>query len=143
MNSVVQALVHTPPLAHCLLTMSLDQLLGPFGRANGFCAVRSMAALTKRCLKERTPTAPTEFIKNLKRKFFFPCPSGKNHFFDLIGILLAINRVCKASASRSTGRLSRVPPVSSGGNAAIMCRRRRFKTVSRLRTRTVIRMLVF
>ncbi len=79
MNSVMQALVHTPPLAFALLTQELDVLHGEWGgKPNAaFDAVTAMHSFAKRSLQGTRPTnAPQEFNRNLKA-FAKPLRQGR------------------------------------------------------------------
>ncbi|EST06142.1 Peptidase C19, ubiquitin carboxyl-terminal hydrolase [Kalmanozyma brasiliensis GHG001] len=69
MNSVMQSLIHTPPLAFALLTQDLDALHGEWGGKPSmpFDAVSAMQAFTRASLMGSKPTnAPRDFNRNLK-----------------------------------------------------------------------------
>lgn len=75
MNSTMQALVHTAPLTHLLLTTDLDTLKGRLGGTvkGGFDPVAALQTFTQRAIgregKGQTRIAPQEFIKNLKSEY--------------------------------------------------------------------------
>ncbi|WFD43021.1 ubiquitinyl hydrolase 1 [Malassezia psittaci] len=85
LNSVMQALLHTPPLASALLTQNLPTLLGRYGvphnskqAAKASHMFNSMAALKE--FFERAwqggSVTPSQFVNNL-RKFAKPLRSGR------------------------------------------------------------------
>lgn len=105
MNSVMQSLIHTPPLAFALLTQDLDSLHGEWGgkpNAN-FDAVIAMQNFIKRSLQGTRPTnAPQEFNRNLKA-FAKPLRQGRQedaHEF-LRFLLEALQQSCLARAPKS------------------------------------------
>lgn len=85
LNSVMQALLHTPPLASALLTQSLPTLLGRFGvphtskqatkAANMFNAVAALKEFFERAWQGGSCT-PAQFIQHL-RKFAKPLRPGR------------------------------------------------------------------
>ncbi|CAO1639067.1 unnamed protein product [Sympodiomycopsis kandeliae] len=70
MNSVMQSLIHTPPLTHLLLSNDVHLLKGKAGgEIRGFDSVKAMQALARRAAGSSPATgvtSPMEFIKNLK-----------------------------------------------------------------------------
>ena len=68
MNSVLQSLVHTPPLAELLLSPGGARLL-PNGSVNGFQPIALARELVARSLQHasRGPLAPVQFAKSLRR----------------------------------------------------------------------------
>lgn len=71
MNSVLQSLVHLPPLLNALLTQDDERLRGRFGsNAQRFDALGEMASLAKRLLGKQGSSgyavSPTAFLTNLK-----------------------------------------------------------------------------
>ncbi|WFD36669.1 ubiquitinyl hydrolase 1 [Malassezia cuniculi] len=85
LNSIMQALLHTPPLASALLTQNLKALLGPFGAprtskhalkaAETFNSVAALKAFFEQAWKGGT-TAPSQFVANL-RKIARPLRPGR------------------------------------------------------------------
>ena len=67
-NSVLQSLVHTPPLAELLLSPGGARLL-PNGSVNGFQPIALTRELVARSLQHasRGPLAPVQFAKSLRR----------------------------------------------------------------------------
>ncbi|GAC74653.1 ubiquitin carboxyl-terminal hydrolase [Moesziomyces antarcticus T-34] len=105
MNSVMQALVHTPPLAFALLTQELDVLHGEWGgKPNAaFDAVTAMHSFAKRSLQGTRPTnAPQEFNRNLKA-FAKPLRQGRQEdAHEYLRFLLeALQQSCLARAPKS------------------------------------------
>ncbi|PKI83659.1 ubiquitinyl hydrolase 1 [Malassezia vespertilionis] len=89
MNSVMQALLHTPPLATAMLTQSLPVLLGRYGiphtpkQAVKFSSMFNAVAALKEFFERAwqngahpAATAPSQFINNL-RKFAKPLRPGR------------------------------------------------------------------
>lgn len=79
MNSVMQSLIHTPPLAFALLTQDLDSLHGEWGGKSNvaFDAVSAMQSFTRASLLGSKPTnAPRDFNRNLK-SFAKPLRQGR------------------------------------------------------------------
>lgn len=70
MNSTMQALVHTAPLAHLLLTQDAQLLKGKYGgTVKSFDAVRGLQTFVQRAIGKnggKQVTVPEEFIRNLK-----------------------------------------------------------------------------
>ncbi|CAO1616874.1 unnamed protein product [Parajaminaea phylloscopi] len=72
MNSTMQALVHTAPLTHLLLTTDSDTLKGRLGGTvkSGFDPVAALQTFAQRAIgregRGQERVAPQEFIKNLK-----------------------------------------------------------------------------
>ncbi|CAD6975418.1 hypothetical protein A4X06_0g4059 [Tilletia controversa] len=68
-NSVMQALLHTAPLANILVTRSPDELRGRGGslQNKGFCTVEATQNFARRALVERKATAPIELNRNLSQ----------------------------------------------------------------------------
>lgn len=105
MNSVMQSLIHTPPLAFALLTQDLDTLHGELGGKPGanFDAVAAMQNFAKRSLQGTRPTnAPQEFNRNLK-SFAKPLRQGRQEdAHEYLRFLLeALQQSCLARASKS------------------------------------------
>lgn len=85
LNSVMQALLHTPPLAAAVLTQSVPTLLGPYGAprtakqalkaAEAFNAVAALKSFFEQAWRGST-TAPSQFIANL-RKIARPLRPGR------------------------------------------------------------------
>ena len=105
MNSVMQSLIHTPPLAFALLTQDLDVLHGELGgKPNAtFDAVTAMQAFTRASLTGTKPTnAPKEFNRNLK-SFAKPLRQGRQEdAHEYLRFLLeALQQSCLARASKS------------------------------------------
>jgi len=67
MNSVLQSLVHTPPLAQLLLSAGSGRLHN--GAVNGFYPIQLARELVSRSLAHgtRSPLAPLQFAKSLRR----------------------------------------------------------------------------
>lgn len=67
MNSVLQSLVHTPPLAELLLGAGAGRLHN--GAVNGFYPIQLARELLTRSLAHhsRAPLAPIQFAKSLRR----------------------------------------------------------------------------
>lgn len=67
MNSVLQSLVHTAPLAELLLSAGSGRLHN--GLVNGFYPIQLAQELVKRSLghASRSPLAPMQFAKSLRR----------------------------------------------------------------------------
>ncbi|KAN0060957.1 hypothetical protein ACQY0O_006691 [Thecaphora frezii] len=105
MNSVMQALVHTPPLAYALLTQELDVLHGEWGgkpNAN-FDAVSALQNFAKRSLQgSRSVNAPQEFNRNLKA-FAKPLRQGRQEdAHEYMRFLLeAIQQSCLSRAPKA------------------------------------------
>lgn len=108
MNSTMQALLHTPPLAHLLLTRDSDQLKGRFGgNIKGFDPVKALQSLTDRALSANGKgaggvTTPVEFIKNLKtvaRTFHTGRQEDAHEWLRLL--LESVQQACLVSASPS------------------------------------------
>lgn len=105
MNSVMQALIHTPPLAFALLTQDLDVLHGEWGgkpNAN-FDAVIAMQNFAKRSVQGTRPTnAPQEFNRNLKL-FAKPLRQGRQEdAHEYLRFLLeALQQSCLARAPKA------------------------------------------
>mgnify|MGYP002743817776 FL=1 len=86
MNSVMQALLHTPPLASALLSQSTPTLLGRYGvphtqkqalkAANMFNAMAVLKDFFERAYGSSSAISPTAFINNL-RKFARPLRPGR------------------------------------------------------------------
>ena len=86
MNSVMQALLHTPPLASALLSQSTPTLLGRYGvphtqkqalkAANTFNAMAVLKDFFERAYGSSSAISPTAFINNL-RKFARPLRPGR------------------------------------------------------------------
>ncbi|WFD26263.1 ubiquitinyl hydrolase 1 [Malassezia nana] len=86
LNSVMQALLHTPPLAAAMLTQSVPTLVGRFGMprtskqalkaANMFNPVAALKELFERAYSGTSAVAPTQFLANL-RKFARPLRPGR------------------------------------------------------------------
>ncbi|PWN26444.1 cysteine proteinase [Jaminaea rosea] len=71
MNSTMQAIVHTAPLAHLLLTQDVQLLKGKLGGSvKNFDPVKALQSFTQRAIGKTggrtTTTTPEEFIRNLK-----------------------------------------------------------------------------
>jgi len=104
MNSVMQSLIHTPPLAFALLTQDLESLHGQWGgkpNAN-FDAVIAMQNFAKRSLQGTRPTnAPQEFNRNLKA-FAKPLRQGRQEdAHEYLRFLLeALQQSCLARAPK-------------------------------------------
>lgn len=66
-NSVLQSLVHTPPLAELLLSAGSGRLHN--GAVNGFYPIQVATELVSRSLAHstRSPLAPSQFAKSLRR----------------------------------------------------------------------------
>ncbi|KAE8225143.1 hypothetical protein CF319_g2075 [Tilletia indica] len=66
-NSVMQALLHTAPLANILVTRSSDELRGRAGARTqqAFCTIEATQAFARRALVERKSTAPVELNRSL------------------------------------------------------------------------------
>lgn len=85
LNSVMQALLHTPPLATALLTQNLSTLLGRYGvphnakqaakAANSFNVMAALKDFFERAWQGGSAT-PSQFINNL-RKFAKPLRPGR------------------------------------------------------------------
>ncbi|KAL4424055.1 hypothetical protein ABPG75_001356 [Micractinium tetrahymenae] len=88
MNSVLQSLVHTPPLAELLLSAGSGRLHN--GAVNGFYPIQLAQELVKRSLghASRSPLAPMQFAKSLRRisRSFRPGRQEDAHEF-LIALL--------------------------------------------------------
>jgi ubiquitin carboxyl-terminal hydrolase 36/42 len=106
MNSTMQALLHTPPLAHVLLTRDSEQLKGRFGGSvKGFDPVKALQSLTERALTANGKgaggvTTPVEFIKNLSvvaRTFHTGRQEDAHEWLRLL--LESVQQACLASAS--------------------------------------------
>ncbi|PWN19183.1 cysteine proteinase, partial [Microstroma glucosiphilum] len=106
MNSTMQALLHTPPLAHLLLTRDTYQLKGRFGGTiQGFDPVKALQSLTERALTANGKgvggvTTPVEFIKNLRivaRTFHTGRQEDAHEWLRLL--LESVQQACLASAS--------------------------------------------
>ena len=67
MNSVLQSLVHTPPLAELLLSGGFGRVHN--GAVNGFYPIQLARELVSRSLAQttRSPLAPMKFAKSLRR----------------------------------------------------------------------------
>ncbi|WFD22350.1 ubiquitinyl hydrolase 1 [Malassezia equina] len=86
LNSVMQALLHTPPLAAAMLTQSVPTLLGRFGMprtqkqalkaASMFNPVSALKELFERAYGGASAVAPTQLVANL-RKFARPLRPGR------------------------------------------------------------------
>ncbi|WFD18762.1 ubiquitinyl hydrolase 1 [Malassezia caprae] len=86
LNSVMQALLHTPPLAAAMLTQSVPTLLGRYGMprtqkqalkaASMFNPVAALKELFERAYSGASAIAPTQLIANL-RKFARPLRPGR------------------------------------------------------------------
>ncbi|WFD32292.1 ubiquitinyl hydrolase 1 [Malassezia sp. CBS 17886] len=84
MNSVMQALLHTAPLAAALLTQQLATLLGPYGVPPAaphapkapFNAVAALKEFFERAWHSRGPVAPSAFVHSL-RQFAKPLRPGR------------------------------------------------------------------
>jgi len=86
MNSVMQALLHTPPLASALLSQSTPTLLGRYGvphtqkqalkAAHMFNAMGVLKDFFERAYGSSSAISPTAFINNL-RKFARPLRPGR------------------------------------------------------------------
>lgn len=67
LNSVLQSLLHLPPLAYTLLEHDVSQLRGPLGGATRpFDAFEAMQDLARKVLVHRKTSAPSEFHQKLK-----------------------------------------------------------------------------
>ena len=104
MNSVMQSLIHTPPLAFALLTQDLDVLHGEWGgkRNDSFDAVTAMQSFAKRSLAgTKSTNAPIEFIRNLK-SFAKPLRQGRQEdAHEYLRFLLeALQQSCLARAPK-------------------------------------------
>ncbi|EPQ28339.1 uncharacterized protein PFL1_04166 [Pseudozyma flocculosa PF-1] len=104
MNSVMQALVHTPPLAYALLTQELEALHGEWGgKPNvNFDAVAALHSFAKRSLQgSRNVNAPQEFNRNLKA-FAKPLRQGRQEdAHEYMRFLLeAIQQSCLSRAPK-------------------------------------------
>lgn len=105
MNSVMQSLIHTPPLAFALLTQDLETLHGEWGgKPNvNFDAVIAMQNFAKRSLQGTRPTnAPQEFNRNLKA-FAKPLRQGRQEdAHEYLRFLLeALQQACLSRAPKS------------------------------------------
>ncbi|TKY89204.1 hypothetical protein EX895_001735 [Sporisorium graminicola] len=105
MNSVMQSLIHTPPLAFALLTQDLDALHGEWGgKPNAaFDAVTALQAFTRASLMgSKATNAPKEFNRNLKA-FAKPLRQGRQEdAHEYLRFLLeALQQSCLARASKS------------------------------------------
>ncbi|SPO21608.1 related to ubiquitin carboxyl-terminal hydrolase 36 [Ustilago trichophora] len=105
MNSVMQSLIHTPPLAFALLTQDLDVLHGEWGgkRNDNFDAVSAMQSFAKRSLAgAKSTNAPVEFVRNLK-SFAKPLRQGRQEdAHEYLRFLLeALQQSCLARAPKS------------------------------------------
>lgn len=105
MNSVMQSLIHTPPLAFALLTQDLDALHGELGgKPNvAFDAVAAMQTFAKGSLMGSKPTnAPRDFNRNLKA-FARPLRQGRQEdAHEYLRFLLeALQQGCLSRASKS------------------------------------------
>ena len=77
LNSVMQALLHTPPLAAAMLTQGLPTLLGAFGHprtskqalraAESFNAVAALKTFFEHAWRGGGAITPTQFVANLRR----------------------------------------------------------------------------
>ena len=86
LNSVMQALLHTPPLAAAMLTQSVPTLLGRYGMprtqkqalkaASMFNPVAALKELFERAYSGTSAVAPTQLVANL-RKFARPLRPGR------------------------------------------------------------------
>ncbi|PWN50103.1 cysteine proteinase [Violaceomyces palustris] len=106
MNSVMQALAHTPPLAFALLSQDVADLEGQWGgpsKASNFDAAASMQAFVRRSLQgSKSTTSPFEFNKNLKA-FARPLRQGRqedSHEY-LRFLLEAMQQCCLSKAPKS------------------------------------------
>ncbi|SPO22414.1 related to ubiquitin carboxyl-terminal hydrolase 36 [Ustilago trichophora] len=105
MNSVMQSLIHTPPLAFALLTQDLEVLHGEWGgkRNDSFDAVTAMQSFAKRSLAgAKSTNAPVEFVRNLK-SFAKPLRQGRQEdAHEYLRFLLeALQQSCLARAPKS------------------------------------------
>lgn len=105
MNSVMQSLVHTPPLAFALLTQDLDVLHGELGgKPNvAFDAIAAMQTFAKGSLiGSKSGHAPKEFIRNLKT-FAKPLRQGRQEdAHEYLRFLLeALQQGCLSRASKT------------------------------------------
>lgn len=105
MNSVMQALIHTPPLAYALLTQDLETLQGDLGGKPGvaFDAVSAMQNFARRSLQgTRSTNAPQEFNRNLKA-FAKPLRQGRQEdAHEYLRFLLeALQQNCLSRANKS------------------------------------------
>ena len=68
MNSVLQSLLHLPPLAYALLERSTRELIGEFGgtTSGGFNPTEAMRDLAERVLCGSDVVQPTVFQSKLK-----------------------------------------------------------------------------
>ncbi|KAK0546984.1 hypothetical protein OC845_004328 [Tilletia horrida] len=102
-NSVMQALLHTAPLANIFVTRSADELRGRAGvrPQNGFCVIEAMQSFAVRALVHRKMTAPTELNSRLSA-FARPLRQGRQedaHEF-LRFLLEGMQKNCLAKASK-------------------------------------------
>ncbi|KAL9938946.1 hypothetical protein V8E36_001759 [Tilletia maclaganii] len=111
-NSVMQALLHTAPLANLLVTRTAEELRGRAGlRPQGFCAIDATQAFALRALVERRQTAPQELNRNLSA-FARPLRIGRQedaHEF-LRFLLEGMQRVC---LMRNPNKLKPSHPLTS------------------------------
>ncbi|SNX82659.1 related to ubiquitin carboxyl-terminal hydrolase 36 [Melanopsichium pennsylvanicum] len=106
MNSVMQSLIHTPPLAFALVTQDLKSLHGDWGgkrNPEAFDAVTALQAFARRSLAgSKSSNAPLEFIRNLK-SFAKPLRKGaQEDAHEYLRFLLeALQQSCLARAPKS------------------------------------------
>ncbi|KAL4403052.1 cysteine-type deubiquitinase [Malassezia pachydermatis] len=112
MNSVMQALLHTPPLAHAMLTQSVPTLLGRYGMprtkkqalkaANAFNAVAALKEFFERAYSGASAVTPSQFIANL-RKFARPLRPGRQEdAHEYLRLLLeSMQHACTCFARKS------------------------------------------
>ncbi|KAJ9477447.1 Ubiquitin carboxyl-terminal hydrolase 10 [Pseudozyma hubeiensis] len=105
MNSVMQSLIHTPPLAFALLTQDLDVLHSELGGKPNvtFDAVAAMQAFAKGSLMgSKSTNAPRDFNRNLKA-FAKPLRQGRQEdAHEYLRFLLeALQQGCLSRASKS------------------------------------------
>lgn len=111
MNSVMQSLLHTPPLATALLTQSAPTLLGRYGvprtqkqavkAANSFNALTEMKDFFARAYSGASAVSPTAFVSNL-RKFARPLRPGRQEdAHEYLRLLLeALQQACTCFAGK-------------------------------------------
>lgn len=111
LNSVMQALVHTPPLAAALLTQSAPTLLGRLGvprtqkqalkAAHMFNTLTALKEFVKKAYSGAGAISPTAFVNNL-RKFARPLRPGRQEdAHEYLRLLLeSLQQACTAFAGK-------------------------------------------
>ncbi|CEH17804.1 cysteine proteinase [Ceraceosorus bombacis] len=111
LNSVLQSLVHIPPLAYTLLEHNLSQLRGPLGGATRpFDALEAMQEVAHRILVQRKTSAPSEFHQKLKsyaKTLRRGCQEDAHEFLRFL--LEAMQAACLV---RAAGRLKSEDPLN-------------------------------